>query len=79
MLLMDDLNVINKMNIMNALHEAVHVLTGRGCATPRLDAEVLLSACLKKDRTHFHIDREQSLTENELQEFRRCIERRRSG
>jgi release factor glutamine methyltransferase len=31
------------------------------------------------DRTRFHIDREQSLTENELQEFRRCIERRRYG
>jgi release factor glutamine methyltransferase len=31
------------------------------------------------DRTRFHIDREQSLTENELEEFRRCIERRRSG
>jgi release factor glutamine methyltransferase len=79
MLLMDDLNVISEMNILNALNEAVHVLKSCRCASPGLDAEVLLSACLKKDRTRFHIDREQSLTENELQEFRRCIERRRSG
>jgi release factor glutamine methyltransferase len=34
---------------------------------------------LKKDRTRFHIDREQSLTENNYQEFWRCIERRRRG
>ena len=76
---MDDINVINDMNIFNVLSEAIHVLKSCGCASPGLDAEVLLSACLKKDRTHFHIDREQSLTENELQKFRRCIERRRSG
>ena len=67
------------MNILNAFSEAIHVLKSSGCATPRLDAEVILSACLKMDRTRFHIDREQSLTENELQEFRRCIERRRYG
>ena len=79
MLLMDDLNVINDMNIFNVLSEAIQVLASCGCASPGLDAEVLLSACLKKDRTHFHIDREQSLTEHELQEFRRYIERRRSG
>ncbi|MGD1152197.1 MAG: peptide chain release factor N(5)-glutamine methyltransferase [Syntrophales bacterium] len=76
---MDDLNVISEMNILNALNEAVHVLKSCGCETPRLDAEVLLSACLKKDRTRFHIDREQSLTEKDFQEFRRCIERRRCG
>ena len=67
------------MNILNSLTEAIHVLKSSGCATPRLDAEVLLSACLKMDRTRFHIDREQSLTENDYQEFRRCIERRKRG
>ena len=76
---MDDLNVISEMNILNALNEAIHVLKSCGCATPRLDAEVILSACLKKDRTCFHIDREESLTEDDLQEFRRCIERRKAG
>jgi release factor glutamine methyltransferase len=76
---MDDLNVINDMNISNALSEAIQVLKSCRSASPGLDAEVLLSACLKKDRTRFRIDHEQSLTENELQEFRRCIERRRSG
>ncbi len=76
---MDDLNIISEMNILNALNEALHVLKSCGCATPRLDAEVLLSTCLKKDRTRFHIDREQSLSENELREFRRCIERRSCG
>jgi release factor glutamine methyltransferase len=75
----DDLKVINDMNIFNVLSEAIQVLASCGCATPGLDAEVLLSACLKKDRTHLHIDREQPLTEKDLQEFRRCIERRRRG
>ena len=79
MLLMDDLNVINDMNIFNVLSEAIQVLASCGCASPGLDAEVLLSACLKKDRTHFHIDREQPLTEKDLQEYRRCIERRSCG
>jgi len=79
MMFVDDLNVISDMNILNALTEAIHVLKSSGCATPRLDAEVLLSACLKMDRTRFHIDREQSVTEKDYQEFRRCIERRRRG
>lgn len=76
---MDGLNIISDMDIFNALTEAVHVLKGCGCATPRLDAEVLLSACLKEDRTRFHIDREQLLAEKDYQEFRRSIERRRCG
>lgn len=76
---MDDLNVISEMNILNALNEAIRVLKDCGCATPRLDAEVILSACLNKDRTRFHIDREESLTRDDLQEFRRCIERRKAG
>ncbi|MGZ6218928.1 MAG: peptide chain release factor N(5)-glutamine methyltransferase [Syntrophales bacterium] len=67
------------MNISNSLNEAIQVLKSSGCATPRLDAEVLLSACLKMDRTRFHIDRGQLLTEDEFQEFRRCIERRKRG
>jgi release factor glutamine methyltransferase len=79
MMFVDDLNVIGDMNILNALNEAIHALKSSGCATPRLDAEVLLSACLKMDRTRFHIDLEQSLTENKLQEFRLHIERRRHG
>ncbi len=79
MMFVDGLNVISDMNILNAITEAIHFLKSCGCATPRLDAEVLLSACLKKDRTCFHIDREKSLTENELEEFQRCIERRRVG
>ena len=79
MMFVDDLNVISDMNILNTLTKAIHVLKSSGCATPGLDAEVLLSACLKMDRTRFHIDREQSLTENNYQEFRRCIERRKHG
>lgn len=67
------------MNIWDALNEAIHALKSSGSATPGLDAEVLLSFCLKKDRTRLHLDRAQSLTENELRNFRRCIERRRCG
>lgn len=74
-----DLDIISEMNILNALTEAIYILKTCGSATPRLDAEVLLSFCLKKDRTRFHLDREQWLTEDELQDFRQCVERRRCG
>ncbi|MGO9136668.1 MAG: peptide chain release factor N(5)-glutamine methyltransferase [Syntrophales bacterium] len=76
---MDNLDVISEMDISNTLNEAIHVLKSSGCATPRLDAEVLLSACLKMDRTRFHIACEKSVTENDYQEFQRCIERRKRG
>src|SRR5271157_2639427 len=75
----DNLDVISEMDISNTLNEAIHVLKSSGCATPRLDAEVLLSACLKMDRTRFHIDCKKPVTENDYQEFQRCIERRRRG
>jgi len=78
-LFVDHLDIISEMNILNALTEAIHVLKTCGSATPGLDAEVLLSACLQKDRTRFHIDREQPLTEEDFQKFRRLIERRRCG
>jgi release factor glutamine methyltransferase len=78
-LFVDGLGAIINMKIFNALTEAMHILKGCGCTTPRLDAEVLLSACLQKDRTSFNIDRERPLTEKDCQKFRQLIERRRRG
>ncbi len=67
------------MNIRDALSEAIRVLKSAGSASPGLDVEVLLSSCLKKDRTSFYLHHEQQLTESELRHFRRSVERRGRG
>lgn len=67
------------MNILNVLKEAVTALESCGLTNTRLDAEVLLSSFLKKDRTSLFTHPEQSLTEKELEEFRQLVERRKRG
>ncbi len=67
------------MNILNILKEAATALESRGLTNPRLDAEVLLSSYLKKDRTSLLTHPEQSLTEKELEKFRQLVERRKHG
>jgi release factor glutamine methyltransferase len=67
------------VNILNVLKEAVTALESRGLTNPMLDAEVLLSSFLKKDRTILFTHPEKSLTEKELEEFRQLVERRKCG
>ncbi|HUH65752.1 MAG TPA: peptide chain release factor N(5)-glutamine methyltransferase [Syntrophales bacterium] len=67
------------MKIFDAVKEAIKVLARSGSATPKLDAEVLLSLVLKKDRARLHIDHNQELSEEDIREFMRCVERRSSG
>ncbi|HYA13606.1 MAG TPA: peptide chain release factor N(5)-glutamine methyltransferase [Syntrophales bacterium] len=67
------------MNITTALKEAVTALESRALTNPRLDSEVLLSFCLKKDRTSIFTHPEKQLTEKYLEEFRRLVERRKLG
>ena len=67
------------MNIMTVLKEAAALLESSGLINPRLDAEVLLSFCLKKDRASFFTHPEEELTEEALKEFRRLVERRKLG
>lgn len=67
------------MNIMTVLKEAVTSLEGCCLANPRLDAEVLLSSLLKKERTRLYSHPEETLTEKEFGEFQLWIERRKRG
>ncbi len=64
---------------MTVIKEAVLALDGHGFANPRLDAEVLLCSLLKKDRTILYGHPEKTLTEQDLEEFRQRIARRKRG
>jgi len=65
------------MDVRSALTCATHDLEGHGFATPRLDAEVLLSHCLKTDRLSLYAHPEKTLTDKDLRIFQSWIARRR--
>ncbi|MEN6318706.1 MAG: peptide chain release factor N(5)-glutamine methyltransferase [Syntrophaceae bacterium] len=67
------------MDILNVLKKASLALESGDCKSPRLDAEVLLSSYLKKDRTCLYTHPEQSITEGEYTEFQEWVERRKRG
>ncbi len=50
---------------------------GRGIASPRLEAEVLLCHALNCERIHLVLDRDRPLSEGELARFRKLVLRRR--
>lgn len=50
--------------------------TEKGVASPRLDAEVLLSHILGMDRIHLYVNFDQPLEANELAAFREAVKRR---
>lgn len=51
-------------------------LGGKGVASPRLDAEVLLSHVLGKDRLYLYVNYDQPLQERELGIFREAVKQR---
>lgn len=67
------------MDLLSVLKEATLALERSGCRSPRLDAELLLSSYLKKERTSLYTHPEQTLTENELEQFLEWVERRKHG
>jgi release factor glutamine methyltransferase len=67
------------MDVRTILSDATLELEGQGSATPRLDAEVLLSYCIKTDRLSLYAHSEKILTEKDLQKFQGWIVRRREG
>jgi release factor glutamine methyltransferase len=67
------------MDIRSVLYDATQDLGQMGFATPRLDAEVLLSCCMKTDRLRLYAYPEETLSEKDFQRFRSLIERRRGG
>jgi release factor glutamine methyltransferase len=67
------------MDIRSVLSFAVLDMERQGSATPRLDAEVLLSHCIKTDRINLYAHPEKTLTEDEFHQFRNWVARRREG
>lgn len=67
------------MTIAGILHEAVSVLREAGSPTPRLDAEVLLAACLQIDRLQFYTHAEREVTPEAANVYSGWIQRRIKG
>lgn len=67
------------MDIQSVLSRAAFDLEHHGSASPRLDAEVLLSHFIKTDRINLYAHPEKTLTEEELCQFNSLIARRRAG
>lgn len=62
--------------IIELLKETQLYFTKKGIKTSRLDAELLLSHCLKKDRVKLYMDFESPVTSEELVSFRQLVRRR---
>jgi len=67
------------MTIVGVLHEAISVLEDAGSPSPRLDAEVLLAACLQIDRLCFFTHAEREIDAAAEQVFAGWIQRRIKG
>jgi release factor glutamine methyltransferase len=66
-------------DIRNVLSDATLALEHKGFATPRLDAEVLLSHCIKLDRLHLYAYPDKILSKKTLHRFQGLVTRRRRG
>lgn len=51
-------------------------LKDKGCASPRLDAELLLSRVLKMSKVQLYVNFERALSQPELDEYRELVRRR---
>ncbi len=69
----------DKRSILNILKETEAQFKNKGIASPRLDAEVLFSYYLSKDRSFLYTNHEYVLTDEELREFERGVVRRLKG
>jgi release factor glutamine methyltransferase len=64
------------MNIQDMLQEAAMAFTRACLSGPRLDAEVLLAHCLKKDRVFLYTNKDCALTDDQVRDYRACVARR---
>lgn len=65
------------MKIFESIKEAVNILSG--LKLPQLDAEVILSHVLQKDKIYLYMNRDMELEEEITNEFLMLIERRKNG
>src|SRR6516162_9913053 len=66
-------------SIGQAALEATQILSGAGVSDARREAGSLLAFTLARDRTFIITHADESISPNDLQRFRRCVERRAAG
>ncbi len=64
------------MTIREIINEATRSLEAVGIPSARLDAEILLSFCLKRDRLDFFKNPEMQITKNKQADFKKLVARR---
>jgi len=62
--------------ILKLIKWTTDYLLGKGVATPRLDAELLLAHVLEMDRTHLYMNFDKAVIKTELSAFRELVKRR---
>jgi release factor glutamine methyltransferase len=67
------------MNIENIINNGVNVLKQNNIINPQLDAEILLSKSINKDRKYLMLNLKKEIKKNNLNNFNRLIERRKKG
>lgn len=65
------------VKLFEAVREAKEIINN--AQTPQLDAEVLLSNILSKDRSYLYLNRDRELSEAEKKDFFEKVERRKQG
>ena len=65
--------------IKKVLDWAAEDFKKRQMETPRLEAELLLSHLLKKERIYLYTNFDRPLSSSELEDFRNIVARRRKG
>ena len=67
------------MNIEKTLNRGINILKANKIPNPHLDCEILLSKSINKDKKHIILNLKETLTNKELNNFNRFIERRKKG
>ena len=67
------------MNIKNILNSGQNILQQNKISNAQLDAEILLSCSIKKDKKHVILNPNQILRTDQINKFKNLIERRKKG
>lgn len=70
---------MSSLNVLTVLNQTALNFQEKGFSSSRLDAEVLLSAYLKTDRSGLYANSERLITDEELNGFSSWVERRQKG
>ena len=67
------------MNIKNILNSGQNILQQNKISNAQLDAEILLSCSIKKDKKHIILNPNEILRTDQINKFKNLIERRKKG